>query len=81
MGVEEVGGKRCLEPCGRKQARRVEDQGVKRPIRGRGGLGQRCGQIGEYVRMAGWLSEASRSPGSTLTNLPKGSKTRKMCKV
>ena len=55
MGVEEVGGKRCLEPCGRKQARRVEDQGVKRPIRGRGGLGQRCGQIGEYVRMAGWL--------------------------
>ena len=55
MGVEEVGGKRCLEPCGRKKARRVEDQGVKRPIRGRGGLGQRCGQIGEYVSMAIWL--------------------------
>ena len=52
MGVEEVEGKRCLEPCGRQEARRVEDQGVKRPIRGRGGLGQRCGQIGEYVRMA-----------------------------
>ena len=44
-------GKRCLEPCGRQEARRVEDQGVKRPIRGRGGLGQRCGQIGEYSSM------------------------------
>ena len=76
-------GKGVWSRCGRKKARRVEDQGVKRPIRGRGGLGQRCGQIGEYVRMAGWLfrGELSRSPGSTLTNLPKGSKTRKMCKV
>ena len=32
-----MGGKRCLEPCGREEARRVEDQGVKRPIRGRRG--------------------------------------------
>ena len=77
MGVEEVEGKRCLEPCGRQEARRVEDQGVKRPIRGRGGLGQRCGQIGEWVRMqAVWLfrgeyngfSGVNTSPGSKFTH-------------
>ena len=69
MGVEEVEGKRCLEPCGREEARRVEDQGVKRPIRGRGGLGQRCGQIGEWVRMPAvcFFRSVSRAQGSKFT--------------
>ena len=71
MGVEEVEGKRCLEPCGREEARRVEDQGVKRPIRGRGGLGQRCGQIGEWVRMPA-VCFSGVYQGRKAPNSPKG---------